>query len=236
MCMAFRFRQFSVEDDQSSMRVGTDAVILGAWINPENSYDILEIGTGCGVIALMMAQKCNAAITAIDIDEDSAHQASENFRSCAWNERMTALHCSFQEFAKLYGKSFDLIITNPPFFRNSLRSPLKSRNIARHDDELNTHDLLSAVTRVLRSQGKFSLILPAGDATSFQAEAETHNLFLSRQLLVLSKPGMKPKRIAMEFVFSPPGLVVTEVMIIRRTDNSFTDAYRELTRDFYIEL
>jgi tRNA1Val (adenine37-N6)-methyltransferase len=234
--MSFRFKQFSVEDDQSSMRIGTDAVLLGAWINPENRSEILDVGTGCGVIALMMAQKCNAAITAIDIDENSARQASGNFRNSPWNSRLNAVHCSFQEFTRLPAKSFDLVITNPPYFRNSLRSPLKTRNNARHDDQLNTQDLLTGVARILPSDGKFCLILPAADATSFQSDAKEHNLFLIRQLLVKSKPGTLPKRIAMEFAFSPPGFVVTEEIIIRCADNSFTDAYRELTMDFYMEL
>ena len=233
--MSFRFRQFSVEDDQSSMRIGTDAVLLGAWIDPGNRSEILDIGTGCGVIALMMAQKCNAAITAIDIDEGSVHQAAGNFRNTPWNSRMNAIHCPFQDLAGLPWKSFGLIMTNPPFFRNSLRSPLKSRNFARHDDQLKSLDLIKGVTRILSRDGKFCLILPAMDATTFQSDASEHDLFLARQLEVKSKPGSKPKRIAMEFSFSPPGPVITEEIIIRREDNSFTDAYRELTKDFYLQ-
>jgi tRNA1Val (adenine37-N6)-methyltransferase len=234
--MAFRFRQFSVEDDQCTMRIGTDAVLLASWINPENRSQILDIGTGCGVIALMMAQKCNAAITAIDIDEDSARQASENFRNSPWNHRMNALHCSFQEFTRLSGDKFDLVMTNPPYFRNSLKSPIKTRNIARHDDLLNARDLISGLIRILKADGKFTLILPAGDAAAFQAIANEHNLFLTRQMQVKSKPGMKPKRIAMEFSYSHPGSLTDEEIIIRCEDNSFTEAYRELTRDFYLEL
>ena len=149
---------------------------------------------------------------------------------------MNAIHCSFQEFSRLPGRSFDLILTNPPYFRNSLRSPLKSRNFARHDDQLNTHDLLTGVSRILCTDGKFCLILPAVDATSFQSDAREHDLFLVRQLQVISKPGTKPKRMAMEFSFSLPGPVITEEIIIRREDNSFTDAYREMTKDFYMEL
>jgi tRNA1Val (adenine37-N6)-methyltransferase len=233
--MAFRFKQFVVEDDQSSMRIGTDAVLLGAWINPENRSDILDIGTGCGVIALMMAQKCNATITAIDVDEDSVHQASRNFLNSPWKNRMNAVHSSFQEFTRLHSDTFDLIITNPPFFRNSLRSPLNSRNIARHDDQLNTNDLLDGVTRILRIDGKFCLILPADAARLFHEYANEQNLHLVRKLQVSSKPGIKPKRIAMEFSFSPPGKVIIEEIIIRREDNSFTEAYRQMTRDFYLE-
>jgi tRNA1Val (adenine37-N6)-methyltransferase len=233
--MAFRFKQFVVEDDQSSMRIGTDAVLLGAWVNPENRSEILDIGTGCGVIALMMAQKSMGAITAIDIDEDSVNQASLNFQNSSWNWRLKALHCSFQEFANHPPHKFDLVITNPPWFSNSLRSPLKNRNIARHDDLLNAHDLLSGVARLLNGNGNFCLILPAEDAATFIEHAKVHKLFLVRQLLVISKPGFPAKRIVMEFSFSPPGNVINEELIIRCEDNSFTEPYRELTREFYLE-
>lgn len=233
--MAFRFKQFVVEDDQSSMRIGTDAVVLGSWINPENVSGILEIGTGCGVIALMMAQKCDAVITAIDIDENSIPQAAMNFQNSPWNMRMRALHCSFQEFAGHHPDKFDLIITNPPYFTNSLRSPLKSRNIARHDDHLKANDLLAGVLKTLSHSGKFHLILPAEDAIKFQEYAKEYYLFLIRQLMIKPKPGAKPNRIAMEFSFTPAESVITEEIIIRREDNSFTDAYRELTGDFYLD-
>jgi tRNA1Val (adenine37-N6)-methyltransferase len=216
------------------MRIGTDAVLLGAWTDPGNRTAILDIGTGCGVIALMMAQKCNAAITAIDIDEDSALQAAGNFRNSPWNERMKALHIPIQEFVKHHEDKFDMIISNPPYFSNSLRSPDKSRNIARHDDHLNAHELLAGVTRIISSNGKFCLILPSDDAKSFLEQAKAHNLFLIRQLLVKSKPDAKPKRIAIEFSFSYPRLVITDEIIIRKEDNSLTEAYRELTRDFYL--
>jgi tRNA1Val (adenine37-N6)-methyltransferase len=233
--MAFRFRKFSVEDELSSMRIGTDAVLLGAWINPENRSDILDIGTGCGVIALMMAQKSNALITAIDIDEDSANQASVNFRNSPWDKRMKALHCSFQEFSKLHNRTFDLVITNPPYFRNSLRSPSRRRNIARHDDQLNAHDLLTGMNGILNSKGGFYIILPTEDAISFREYAKLYNLFLVRQLQVKSKPGRKPKRIALEFSFAPPLNAISEEIIIRREDNSFSKAYLELTKDFYLD-
>jgi tRNA1Val (adenine37-N6)-methyltransferase len=233
--MAFLFKQFSVEDDESSMRTGTDAVLLGAWMSPENRSSILDIGTGCGVIALMMAQKSKADITAIDIDGDSVRQASRNFRESPWNVRMKALHCSFQEFSRQQKGTFELIVTNPPFFRNSLRSPLERRNFARHDDQLNIHDLLSGVKSILGHKGTFCLILPAEDSASFREIAQSYNLFPARQLLVRSKPGSKPKRTAMEFSFSEKEYVVSEEIILRREDNSFTENYRELTKDFYLD-
>jgi tRNA1Val (adenine37-N6)-methyltransferase len=234
--MTFQFKQFSVEDERSSMRVGTDSVLLGSWIKAGNFSKILDIGTGCGVIALMMAQKCNAIITALDIDEDSVSQASDNFQKSPWKSRMKALHSTFQDFSHSNHDKFDLIISNPPYFTGSLKPHLKSRSIARHNDQLNPHDLLKGVTRILSPTGKFFLILPAEVAISFQELAKEYNLYLFSQLQVKSKPGTKPKRIAMEFSFSVPVVVISEEIIIRNEDNSFTEACRGLTKDFYLDM
>ena len=232
--MAFRFKQFIVEDDRSSMRVGTDAVLLGSWINPEHASEILDIGTGCGVLALMMAQKSAAYITAIDIDEISANQASLNFQQSLWNQRLRMLHLSFQYFVKYRQDQFDLILTNPPWFSNSLKSPMKSRNIARHDDHLKPGDLFEGVKRILKEYGKFYIIIPENDISSTMAVARKNNLFLNRRMMIIPKSGRKPKRILMEFTFTFPDHTITEEMIIRREDNSFTPDYRKLTKDFYI--
>jgi tRNA1Val (adenine37-N6)-methyltransferase len=233
--MAFRFKQFIVEDDRSSMRVGTDAVLLGSWINPENASEILDIGTGCGILALMMAQKSPAYITAIDIDEVSANQASLNFQQSIWDKRLKILHLSFQDFVKHHQDQFDLILTNPPWFSNSLKSPRNIRNIARHDDHLKPRDLFEGVKKILRGNGRFYIIIPADDQSSIVEIAGENNLFLNRQMMVIPKPGRKPKRILMDFTFSSPDHIITEEMIIRREDNSFTNEYRKLTGDYYLE-
>ena len=165
--MAFHFRQFDLHDDQSTMRVGTDAVLLGAWVNPGNIKNILDIGTGCGILALMMAQKSNALIKAIDVDKKSVGQASMNFLQSPWFKRMKAIQCSLQEMADRRTDIFDLVVTNPPYFSNSLKSPDIKRNTARHDDLLNSHDLLAGVIRLVNEHGKFCLILPAEITKSF---------------------------------------------------------------------
>jgi tRNA1Val (adenine37-N6)-methyltransferase len=144
------------------------------------------------------------------------------------------LHLSFQYFVKYRQDQFDLILTNPPWFSNSLKSPMKSRNIARHDDHLKPGDLFEGVKRILKENGKFYIIIPANDISSTMVVARENNLFLNRRMMIIPKPGRKPKQILMEFSFSFPDHTITEEMIIRREDNSFTPDYRKLTKDFYI--
>ena len=233
--MSFRFKQFTVEDDLSSMRVGTDSVLLGSWIKADNALEIMDIGTGCGIIALMMAQKSKASITAIDIDRDSASQASRNFGSSPWTGRMMALNVSFMDFVNHHNGQFDLITANPPWFSNSLKSPHRSRNIARHDDLLKPDDLFSGVKKLLTQNGSFYIIIPADSASSTALTAREYSLFLNRQMIVRPKPEKDPNRILMEFSFTAPDQLFTEEITIRNSDNSFTDAYLAMTKDFYLD-
>jgi tRNA1Val (adenine37-N6)-methyltransferase len=134
--MAFRFKQFMVEDDLCTMRIGTDAILLGAWAEPGQAKSILEIGTGCGVISLMLAQKSDARIVAIDIDEDSVKQARYNFTRSSWSDNLQAQMVSLQDHASASERQYDLIITNPPFFTGSLKSPDEKKNRAKHSSDL----------------------------------------------------------------------------------------------------
>jgi len=195
----------------------------------------MDIGTGCGIIALMMAQKSKASITAIDIDRDSASQASRNFGSSPWTDRMMALHVSFMDFVNHHNGRFDLITTNPPWFSNSLKSPHRSRNIARHDDLLKPDDLFSGGKKLLTQNGSFYIIIPADSASSTALTAREYSLFLNRQMIVRPKPEKDPNRILMEFSFTAPDQLFTEEITIRNSDNSFTDAYLAMTKDFYLD-
>ena len=233
--MSFKFKKFYVEDDQSTMRVGTDAVLLGSWIRPGNAVEILDIGTGCGIIALMMAQKSEANVTAIDIDRDSVRQASRNFMNSPWGDRMKAIQCSFQDFMTQPRNKFDLIVTNPPYFRNSLKPPSEKRTVARHDDLLKPDDLFSGVKKLLTQNGSFYIIIPAESASSTALTASEYSLFLKRQMIVRPKPEQDSNRVLMEFSFIPPMQLIKEEIIIRSGDNSFTDAYRTMTEDFYLD-
>jgi tRNA1Val (adenine37-N6)-methyltransferase len=157
----FRFKKFSVNDSQSTMKVGTDAVLLGSWMPvPENCQTILEIGSGCGVISLMLAQTTKAHITGIDIDEKSVEEAQKNLEHFYWKEQVQFIHGSVQDFAQKTTQKFEVIVSNPPFFENSLKSPDANRNISRHNDNLTFEELIAAVDILLSDNGRFGVILP----------------------------------------------------------------------------
>ncbi|MCX6278948.1 MAG: methyltransferase [Bacteroidetes bacterium] len=156
--MGFRFQQFEVEDTQSTMRIGSDSMLLGAWSNPGTISRILDIGTGCGVLALMMAQKSTGIIDAIEIDKQSINEAVSNFLNSPWTSRVTPIHDDVAVYSRHTETRYDFIISNPPFFNNSLKSPELRKNLARHDTKLSHEELIKAVDRLLSNTGRFSTI------------------------------------------------------------------------------
>ncbi|MCX6250510.1 MAG: methyltransferase [Bacteroidetes bacterium] len=234
--MAFRFKQFTVEDDHSTMRIGTDAMIMGSWVDPGNAGTILDIGTGCGVLALMMAQKSKAMIHAIDIDRNSVDQSQKNFSNSPWTSRLTVFYRSFTGHAVLAGIKYDLIITNPPFFMNSLRSPDEKRNLARHGDSELTEDLFESVNQLLNNNGEFYIILPSQQSLSAMNVAENFDLYVIGRLNIKSKPGKAIHRVITRFGRTPPEEESCHELIIRNSDNSYSEEYLEMTRDYHVGL
>jgi tRNA1Val (adenine37-N6)-methyltransferase len=234
--MAFRFKQFIVEDDRSTMRTGTDAVLLGAWADPGHAASILEIGTGCGVISLMLAQKSNAGIVAIDVDEESVKQADINFRRSPWNKSLQAFRLSFPDQMNTADRKFDLILTNPPFFTGSLPSPDGRKNRARHTSNLSRNELLRGIQELLDANGKFLIILPVKESTNFTSLAGSSGLFLQRMLLVTPKTGKPVNRVLSCFSFIPCEDPLCEELVIRNADNSFTKEYIAFTEAYYFSL
>ena len=234
--MAFRFKQFTVEDERSTMRIGTDAILLGAWAEPGPAQSILEIGTGCGVISLMLAQKCNARIDAIDVDEDSVKQAGANFRQSSWSDRLHAHLCSLQDLLASPREKYDIIITNPPFFIDSLPSPDIRKTLARHTARLGQKDLISGVIHLLKDDGSFFLILPEGENSKFSLLAGESGLFLQEQLNVKPKAGKPVNRVLSRFGFTPCSMPSRKELIIRNEDNTFTNEYIGFTLAYYFSL
>jgi tRNA1Val (adenine37-N6)-methyltransferase len=234
--MAFRFKQFTVEDALSTIRIGTDAILLGAWADPGQATSVLEIGTGCGVISLMLAQKTDALIDAIDIDEASVKQAGTNFRMSPWSNRLTARLISLQDIISSPGKKYDCIITNPPFFIDSLKSPDVRKTLAKHTASLDQHALLAGVVRLLKEDGCFFLVLPPEESKMFSVRAEAAGLFLQKQLSVKPKTGKPVNRVLSRFGFMPCSLPYSEELIIRNEDNTFTKEYIDFTVAYYFSL
>ena len=232
----FTFKQFHIDHSRCAMKVGTDGTLLGAWAAlPQTGGSILDIGTGTGLIAIMAAQRSpKAKITAIDIDADCASQARENAEASPWGERITIQECALQDFHPSI--TFDVIISNPPYFIDSLLSPDVARTTARHTSSLPFEDLVSGVLRLLAPEGHFSLILPPTEFSRF-CSAARGRLFITRQCEVWSTPESGVKRIMAEFSLVPPLEPITagRLIIEDKGPMGYSDEYKALTRDFYLK-
>lgn len=231
----FQFKQFSIHDEKSAMKVGTDAVLLGAWTNPKRSKSILDIGTGSGIIALMMAQKSDAKIEAIDIDFDSIQEANTNFNNSPWSDNLYARHIPFLDFVKQTNKKYDLILSNPPYFNNSLKSPSDKKNLSKHASTLPHKELLLGVKKLISPDGMFAVIIPYDQMNSFKNIALIEGLFCNKKLVIYPTPKKPANRILMEFSLNRPSHLNEDELIIRNDSGNFTEQYKILTRDFYLE-
>ena len=231
----FRFKQFTVCDERSAMKIGTDGVLLGAWADIEDDSRILDVGTGTGLIALMLAQRsANAEIMGIDISHEAIEEARDNFLNSPWATRLSVSLCDVCSFES--AEKFDHIVSNPPYFVDSLHSPDKLRTMARHTSSLKFEDLVASAVRLLKPEGRLSVILPTECAMQFRFAA-FGRLWLRRQLNVVTKEGDTPRRTLMEFCLTDkPLMPAITTLTMRHKDSTYTDEYRYLTEDFYISL
>ena len=232
---SFAFKQFIIKQDMCAMKVGTDAVLLGAWVFPNGSKQILDIGTGTGVVALMLAQKTEAHIDAIDIDKNAFNQASQNVLESKFSNQISIIHSSLQDYAKVADKKYNLIVTNPPYFEQSLKSSDEQRSFARHADVLPFEELIDGVIKLLDPKGKFCLILPTLEAEKFRDLTQKRGLFLSKLLRVKSKVNKDTdKRHLMQFEFTPTEFSEKTIAIELDERHQYTDDYKLLTKDYYL--
>lgn len=229
----FHFKHFSLNHDRSTMKVGTDAILLGAWMDVKPTDWVLDIGTGCGVLPLMLAQRGIAKVHAVDLDEASALEAAENFQASQWSRQLFAFHADVRKFTMQC--AYDLIISNPPFFINSFKCDADRRNQARHNDiSLTFNDLIASVRRLLKSDGRFALVLPERESQEFLPLAEQGNLFLYRKENIVPIEGKSPNRVNLELRYGKPQTINTSELIIRHEDGSFTEEYDKRVSDFYL--
>jgi tRNA1Val (adenine37-N6)-methyltransferase len=231
----FRFKQFLVNQGKSAFKVGTDGVLTGAWADVENVNKLIDIGTGTGLIALMLAQRCDASIVAIEPDVDSYEQAVENIMNCRWAERIRVENTDFQTFYKTTQDKFDLIVTNPPYFSDSLKNPDKRKAGTRHNTLLTTIDILTGTTSLLAENGKLVLILPYTEGNLFIADASSFGLYCSNILKVKTDLSGPVKRLLLEFRREKLPLKEKFLTIERGRRHDYTDEYIELTKDFYLK-
>ncbi len=230
----FRFKQFEIQQGQSAMRVGTDAVLLAAWAEINMAAHILDVGTGTGVIALMCAQKnATAFIEAIEIHEGSAEDARHNFEHSPWKSRLK-MHEG--DFLKIVSREkFDLIISNPPYFSQSLRGNNPSRNTARHDDSLPADAFLRQTKSLLTPDGTVILILPKNQLERWIEEAAKSGLNAKSICHVFTLAYKDATRVMIEFALSYQGEPTMESILIEKNPGEFSEAYKQLTKEFYMK-
>jgi tRNA1Val (adenine37-N6)-methyltransferase len=235
----FHFKKFSVAQEGATQPVGTDAILLGAWADVRGVQRMLDIGTGAGVIALMLAQRLSEQAgadwqgTGVELHAPSAALAGRNFRESPWAGRLTVHTGDIQTYAAQYGgPGFDLMVSNPPYFSGGLRSPVTSRSMGRHNDPLPPADLLQAAAGLLTASGRFCAILPEKEALDLCERAVLRGLYWTRITRVRGKPGKPVERWLLQLERNPYPLE-TGTLVIEEPGGGYTGAYRALTEGFY---
>lgn len=232
----FHLKQFSLLHSQSTMKVGTDAMLLGSWVDIDGVKQILDIGTGCGILALILAQRSEAIIDAVDIDELSVKEARQNFELSRWNKRLSCYHENIRRFAEIIDKQYDLVVSNPPFFTSAFKTNSARRNLARHTDTLDFETLINIVSKLLLHNGRFAIVLPITESQVFTNKAEKSGFFVSSRMEIIPTSGKESNRVNLVFTKIKPEKVDLEIFTIRNDDGKFTDQYNFQLRNFYLGL
>lgn len=230
----FRFKQFRVQHQKSTMKVGTDAVLIGAWTEVGTAQRILDIGTGCGIIALMLAQQSqNSKVIGIDIDQNSVKEALANAENSPWIKRIQIEQCGLQDYEP--DQPFDLIVSNPPFFNEGTASPEEKRATARHTISLSFKSLMQHANRLLNKTGRLSIIIPADNCIEVIRLAKENSLYINRIMEFRSKEHRPIERSLMMFsrIYTD---VEKESLVHYNSDGEWTHEYIGLTKDFYLKL
>jgi tRNA1Val (adenine37-N6)-methyltransferase len=235
----FQFKQFTIHQDKCAMKVCTDACLFGAWIaqSPQlTAHKILDIGTGTGLLSLILAQNLsNAIIDAVEIDEAAAQQAKENFEASPWKERLTVYTESIQYVNLSTNHLYDIIISNPPFYKNDLKSDNEKRNLALHSAELSLEELVTAVNKFLKDDGSFFVLLPYHRIKYFEESAIEQNLFIKEKIFIKQTPKHNYFR-SILWLTKNPAITTQSEITIMNNENQYTKEFGELLKDYYLYL
>lgn len=234
----FQFKQFSVEQDRCAMKIGTDGVLLGAWTPIDNNpFSIIDIGTGTGVIGLMLAQRSNAEqIDALEIDEDAYEQAVDNFENSPWSDRLFCFHAGLDEFVEEPEDEYDLIVSNPPFYTEDYKTDNEQRDLARFQDAMPFEELIEAADLLLSEHGIFAVIIPYKEEAHFLAIAEEYELYPFKITHVKGTPTTEIKRSLLAFNRKETIDFPVDELIIETERHIYTPEYIDLTKDFYLKM
>lgn len=236
----FRFKEFEVNHSKSAMKIGTDAVLHGAWTSiDENVNSILDVGAGTGILALQMAQRSSAeTIDAVEIDPDAFEECVTNFENSPWGDRLFCYHASFTEFYSEMDEKYDLIISNPPYFSEQPKFDVQNsaREKARFQEHLSFEDLLLGVSILLSEHGEFSVVLPFSEQEKFISVANEYQLYESSILTVKGQPTSPIKRTLLKFRRSKTEFISRRELIIEHARHEYTQDYKDLVKDFYLKM
>ncbi|TKG94723.1 methyltransferase domain-containing protein [Puteibacter caeruleilacunae] len=232
----FSFKQFSIVQEKSAMKVGIDSVLFGAWINVNNANRILDIGTGTGLLSLMLAQRSDAIIDAVEIDEGAASEASVNVAASPWSEQIEVYQTDFVQYTLLCEHQYDLIISNPPYFENSLEAATEERTRARHSSSLSFEDLICCVEKLLTIDGRLALILPVNEAERIIAIAKKYQLHLNQLVKVKPNSRKAVNRYLMEFSRTDIDIKEEEITIYGDQKSGYSAFFEQLTKSYYLFL
>ena len=231
----FHFKYFSLYHHRSTMKVGTDAILLGCWVEVRSTDVVLDVGTGCGLLPLMLAQKGVGQVDAVDIDKASIEEATINFKASQWRDRLQAFCADIADFQT--DRRYDLVISNPPFFNRFSKCDSERKSKARHNDAgLSYATLCHEVCRLMQSEGRLSLVLPFDVSDLFLEEAEKVGLYLHKRMTIIPIEGRDPNRVNLELGLSKTAEIQEETFVIRNADKRFTEQYKEFLRDYYLGL
>lgn len=233
----FQFKQFNISQSKCGMKVGTDGVLLGAWAPVETAQSAIDIGTGTGLIAVMLAQRNTdiSSIVGVEIDEASYYEAKENFEHCPWASCLTVVHQSIQDYTNEASQGFDLIVSNPPFFTGGTLSDSQSKNEVRHTVKLPHGELLRSVKSLLNPEGNFSVILPTLEGYRFIELAQLYGLYLAHMVEVRPDENKEVERLLLNFKGEPTTTVLEEELILMdASTQDRTAAYKALVDEYYL--
>lgn len=229
----FQFKQFIIEQDKAGMKVTTDACIFGAYLPVENKKRIVDIGTGTGLLALMMAQRTDAHIDAVELDEQAFQQAFDNVAKSVFAEQVKVIHSAIQEYTQGHEGVYDLVVSNPPFFNNHLKSTKETKNKALHTDTLSFDDLLDAAKTIITNDGTFVVLLPEYETSLLVTIAQKKGWILQKRFIIRHRKDAKILRIITTFGFDESTLL-EEDFVIKNQDEAYTEAFARLLGEYYL--
>lgn len=233
----FKFKQFAIQQDKTAMKVGTDGVLLGAWVKLKDEFNsILDVGSGTGLIALMLAQRSYAeTIDAIELNEEAYQQTVENFENSNWADRLFCYHASFQQFVEEIEDTYDLIISNPPFYTSTFKKLPSDRAMARHSESLSFTELLQGTSKLLSETGTCAFIIPFEEEENFIEIANQNKLYPNRITRVKGNEQAEIKRSLLQFSKMETTIETSE-LIIEITRHNYTTKYMDLVKEFYVKM